>query len=248
MRPGRPSIYDTKLAAKEMLDNPRMHSRSLAMHGGCLQSTALRLLRKIELVPKKPSIIPHVLSKADKKRRVAVCLNLLKRHRRGNLFYRIITCDIIWCFYDNPDQSMQWVKRFEKSNPVQRKDIHGKKSMLTVFWCVDGPILWKLVPQGKSVDADYVYQELKEMVFNAEKSCGKGDKILLLWNIRRLHFAKETQEKLEELQSENPPQPAYSSDPAPSDYHLFRSLEHWLEGKQLRSEDDLKLELSVLFE
>ncbi|KIH65123.1 hypothetical protein ANCDUO_04557 [Ancylostoma duodenale] len=155
-RSGKPSIYDTKLATKEMLDNPSMHSRSLAMHVGCSQSTAVRLLRKMDLVPKKPSVIPHVLSKADKKRRVAICRDLLKKHRRGNSFHRIITCDEMWCLYDNPDQSVQWVKRFEKPSPVQRKNIHGKKSMLTVFWCIDGPILCKLVPQGKSIDADYI--------------------------------------------------------------------------------------------
>ncbi|KIH69475.1 hypothetical protein ANCDUO_00184 [Ancylostoma duodenale] len=49
MRPGRPYIYDTKSAAKKMLDNPRMHSRSLAIHVGCPQSTALRILCKMDL-------------------------------------------------------------------------------------------------------------------------------------------------------------------------------------------------------
>ncbi|EPB71878.1 transposase [Ancylostoma ceylanicum] len=171
-RSGRPSIYDTKLAAKEVLKNPQMHSRSLAMHVGCLQSTAVRLLDKMDLIPKKPSIIPHVLSEADKKRRVAFCRDLLKKHNMGSFFHRIITCDEKWCLYDNPDHSMQWVKRSEKPHPVHRKNIHGKKSMLTVFWCVDGPILWKFVPQEKSIDADYVCQELEEMVLNAEQ-CGR---------------------------------------------------------------------------
>ncbi|EYB91627.1 hypothetical protein Y032_0204g1906 [Ancylostoma ceylanicum] len=143
---------------------------------------------------------------------------------------------------------MQWVKRSEKTHPVHRKNIHGKKSMLTVFWCVDGPILCKLVPQGKSIDANYVCQELEEMVSNAEQCGRKRDQILLLWDNCRPHIAKKTQEKLKQLQMEVLPQPAYSADLAPSDYHLFRSLEHWLKGKQLQSEDDLKLELSAFFE
>ncbi|EPB65290.1 hypothetical protein ANCCEY_15647 [Ancylostoma ceylanicum] len=101
---------------------------------------------------------------------------------------------------------MQWVKRSEKPHLVHRWNIHGKKSMLTVFCCVDEPILWKLVPQGKSTDADYVRQELKEMALNAEQCGRKRDQIPLL------------------------------------------SLELWLKRKQLKSEDDLKLELSAFFE
>ncbi|KIH58966.1 hypothetical protein ANCDUO_10815 [Ancylostoma duodenale] len=184
MGPGRPPDYDTKSAAKEMLDNPQMHSRSLAIHVLCWQSTAIRLLPKIDLIPKKPSVIPHVLSKADKKRRVAICGDLLKKHRRGSFFRRIITCYGKWCLYDNPDQSVQWVKRLEKRDPVQRKNIHGKKSILIVFWCVYGPILWKLIPQWKSIDADYVCQEIRKSILLR--------KIMTFWNDRE-HFSKDWQ-------------------------------------------------------
>ncbi|KIH59623.1 transposase [Ancylostoma duodenale] len=218
------------------------------MHVGRSQSTALRLLRKMDLIPKKPSATTHVLSEADKKRRAAICRDLPKKNRRGSFFHRIITLDEKWCLYDAPDQSMQWVKRDEKPSPVQRKNIHGKKSMLTVFWCIDGPILWKLVPQGKPVGADYVCQEFQEMDSNAEKCGKKRDQISLLWDNCRPHFAKEAQEKLEEFYLEIFPQLAYNSDLAPSDSHLLRSLTHWLKGIQLRSEDDLKLELSAFFE
>ncbi|EYC11548.1 hypothetical protein Y032_0050g1968 [Ancylostoma ceylanicum] len=116
--------------------------------------------------------------------------------------------------------------------------------MLTVFWCVAVPILWKLVPQGKSTDADYGCQELEEMVLNAEQRGRKRNQTLLLWDNCLPHFAKKTQEKLKQLQLEVLPQPACSPDLAPSDYRLLRSLQHWPRGKQLKSEDDLKLELS----
>ncbi|EPB74176.1 hypothetical protein ANCCEY_06727 [Ancylostoma ceylanicum] len=81
------------------------------------------------------------------------------------------------------------------------------------------------------------------MVLNAEQFGRKRDQILLLWDNCRPHFVKKTQEKLKQLQLEVLAQPAYGPDIAPSAYQLFRRLEHWLKGKQLESENDLKLEL-----
>ncbi|EYB86498.1 hypothetical protein Y032_0278g1175 [Ancylostoma ceylanicum] len=86
------------------------------------------------------------------------------------------------------------------------------------------------------------------MVFNAEQCGRKRDQILLLWGNCRPHFAKKTQEKLEQLQLEILPQPAYNADLALLDYRLFKSLEYWLKGKQLKSEDDLKFEFTAFFE
>ncbi|KIH63693.1 hypothetical protein ANCDUO_06008 [Ancylostoma duodenale] len=123
LRSGRPSIYDTKLAAKEILDNPTDVEQESCNARCCSQSIAPRLLRKLDLIPKNPSVIPHVLSKADKKRRVAIFGDLLKKHHRRSFFHSIINCDEKWCLYDNPDQSMQWVKRFQKPHPVERKNI-----------------------------------------------------------------------------------------------------------------------------
>ncbi|EYC29869.1 hypothetical protein Y032_0005g2308 [Ancylostoma ceylanicum] len=86
------------------------------------------------------------------------------------------------------------------------------------------------------------------MVFNAEQCGRKRDQILLLWDNCRPHFAKKTQEKLTQWHLEVLPQPAYSPVLAPLDYHFIKSLDHRLKGKQLKSEDDLKLELSAFFE
>ncbi|EYB94453.1 hypothetical protein Y032_0171g299 [Ancylostoma ceylanicum] len=73
-------------------------------------------------------------------------------------------------------------------------DYSWKEECAHRFLVVDGPILWKLVPQAKSIDADYVCQELEEMVFNAEHCTRKRDQISLLWDNCCPHFAKKTQE------------------------------------------------------
>ena len=76
-------------------------------------------------------------------------------------------------------------------------------------------------------------KKIKEMVVGAERMGQKRDEILLLWDYCRPHFAKKTQEKLKELQVELLSYPEYGLDIPPSDYHLFRSLEHWLRREQL---------------
>jgi hypothetical protein len=43
------------------------------------------------------------------------------------------------------------------------------------------------------------------------------------------------------------PHPAYSPDLAPSDYHLFRSLEHFLRDKSFKNRDDLQNRLDFYF-
>ena len=45
------------------------------------------------------------------------------------------------------------------------------------------------------------------------------------------HTALKTQQQIEELEWELLPHPAYSPDVAPSDYYLFRSMEHFLRGR-----------------
>ena len=42
--------------------------------------------------------------------------------------------------------------------------------------------------------------------------------------------------------------PAYSPDLAPSDYHLFRSMEHFLRGKEFENNEDLKNHLDQYFD
>jgi histone-lysine N-methyltransferase SETMAR len=57
-----------------------------------------------------------------------------------------------------------------------------------------------------------------------------------------------TQAKLTELGWEHLDHPPYSPDLSPSDFHLFRSLEHWLNKKKFRNINHLRRELTTFFE
>ena len=63
----------------------------------------------------------------------------------------------------------------------------------------------------------------------------------------RPHISLKTQQKLRELEWDILTHPPYSPDLTPSDYHLFRSLEHYLLGEKFESEEHIKTSLLQFF-
>ena len=73
-------------------------------------------------------------------------------------------------------------------------------------------------------------------------------KVILLHDNARPHVAKVTQETIMELEWDVLPHAAYSPDLAPSDYYLFRSLEHYLRDKNFTNIQDLQNQLNFYFD
>ena len=127
---------------------------------------------------------------------------------------------------------------------MPKTDLHPKKVMLSVWWEVKGVIHWETLPNGCTITADLYCQQLDRV---AQKLKGKQDRIYFLHDNARPHVAKSTREKLLKLGWVKIPHPPYSSDLAPTDYHLFRSLSDHLRQKKFDNEDDLKTDLNDFF-
>ncbi|KAG5325204.1 MOS1T transposase, partial [Pseudoatta argentina] len=66
----------------------------------------------------------------------------------------------------------------------------------------------------------------------------RHDKVILLHDNARPHVAKPVKTYLETLKWEVLPHPLYSPDIAPSDFHLFRSMEHGLADRRFHSYEE----------
>ena len=103
--------------------------------------------------------------------------------------------------------------------------------MLSVWWGVRGITHWELLPNGYNITADLYCQQLGRI---AAKLQGKQDRVYFLHDNATPHVAKSTCEKLLKLGWITIPRPSYSSDLAPTDYHLYRSPSDYLREKKFR--------------
>uniref|UniRef100_A0A914D7V4 Histone-lysine N-methyltransferase SETMAR n=1 Tax=Acrobeloides nanus TaxID=290746 RepID=A0A914D7V4_9BILA len=60
---------------------------------------------------------------------------------------------------------------------------------------------------------------------------GAGKDLVFLDDNAKPHRPRQTQQKIQDMGWEHLEHPPYSPDLSPSDFYLFRSLEHWLRGK-----------------
>jgi hypothetical protein len=116
--------------------------------------------------------------------------------------------------------------------------------MLSVWWGANGIIHWEVLPNDSTITDDLYCQQLDQV---AEKLKVKQDRIYYLHDNARPQVAKSTCEKLLKLGCITIPHPPYSLGLAPTDYHLFRSLSHYLREKKFDDENDVKMDIAKVF-
>ena len=139
-----------------------------------------------------------------------------------------------------------------QSGTDKKPEIHRKKVMLCVWWDMKGIIYYELLEPKQTVTANLYSQQLIRLSEALEKKRpfgGKGKrKVILLHDNARPHVAKTTWATIENLGWEVLPHPAYSPDLAPSDYHLFRSMEHFFREKSYTDLQSIKKDVTQFFE
>jgi len=112
------------------------------------------------------------------------------------------------------------------------------KVLASIFGDQDGILLIGYLPKGQTISAEYdssLLVHLKDSL--KEKRCKKVTKgVMFLPDNAPAHRALATQKKLNYLGFQCLDYPPYSSDLAPSDYHLFCGLKKQLRGRHFSSD------------
>ena len=163
-----------------------------------------------------------------------------------------MTGDEKWVYYDNPQNKKQWLSPGQTSIQTPKRDIHGKKLMLCVWWDMKGILYYELLEPKQRVNSTIYSDQLRRLREKIEEKRpwnGHGARPIILLHDNALpHVAMETKETILELGWEVLAHPAYSPDLAPTDYHLFRSLEHSLRETSFENNQKLQNHLDLSFD
>lgn len=240
---GRVASVDNDHLRTIVEGNPRTTVRELAEIFSASISTVSVHLKQIGKVKKLDKWIPHELSEDQRNRRFEVCSALLLRNKNDPFLDRVVTCDEKWLLYDNRKRSAQWLDQTEAPKHFPKPNLHQQKIMVSVWWFAGGIIYHKFLDQGCSIDAKVYCSELEEMNIRLRdkqpRLINQRGPILLHDNARP-HVAQLTLQKLNDLGFEILPHPPYSPDLSPTDYHLFKHLDHFLHQKQFATKSDIE--------
>lgn len=252
-RSGRPSEFDEDRLNDLIHDDPRQTTRELAEKLGCGQTTVVRHLNTMGKVQKWGVWVPHELQDHHKANRMNICASLLARHRSAqdrhqSFLSRIVTGDEKWCLYVNFKQRKEWLSPQKQATPRPKPELHPRKTMLCVWWSMEGVVHWELLPRNQTVNAALYCAQLNRVRDRIQlKQPNRKHEVILLHDNARPHVAKLTQEALKTLNWEVLPHPPYSPDIAPTDYYLFRCLSNDLAGASFKTDAELEKWLEVWF-
>lgn len=237
----RSSISNDDLKALVESD-PRTTVREISCKVGVSAMTVSNHLRQIGKSKKLDKWIPHNLTEKQKLCRFEVSSALLLRNKTDPFLDRIVTCDEKWIMYDNRRRSAQWIDRHEPPKHFPKPNLHQRKVLITVWWSSKDLIHYKFLKCGQTITSELYCMEIEEMYqklkcINPALVNRKGT--LLLHDNARPHVAHSTIQKLNKLDIETLPHPAYSPDLSPTDYYFFKYLDKFLSGRTFLNVDDV---------
>lgn len=249
-RSGRPSDVNEDLLRQLIEEDPRQTLTEMETITGLDAVTISRHLKAIGKTSKAGIWVPYQLTDFQKSVRLTICKSLLSRHQNASFLDRIVTGDEKWVAYDNPKRKRQWLSRGEAPISTAKSNFRGKKVLLCVWWGMTGVIHYELLQAGQTVNAQLYCDQitrLNEKITEKLPALANRKGVILQHDNAKPHVAKRTQEKIKQLKWEVLPHPPYSPDVAPSDYHLFRSMQHYLVDKRFSSLEDAKKGLDYFF-
>jgi len=236
---GRPAVVDDDQILTLIENNPYHTTRETSDTKILYIShvSVIRHLKTLGYINHYDVWVPHNLTKKSLMDRISICDSLLKRNENDPFFKRIITDNKKWIVYINVERKKFWRKRYELPLITPKVGLHSKKVVLCVWWDWKGIVYYELLPHNQTI--------------NSDKYCSQLDRLKAATDEKRPELA--TRKGVVFHQEDNasclvaylvkngaiwlgcPTSPTIFTDLAPSDYHLFRSLQNSLNRKNFDS-------------
>lgn len=246
-RPGGSKRFLDEDLENLLNENSLQTQQDLAKQLGVTQQAISLRLKQLGMIQKACRWVPHILTLENKKRRYDTAVSLLTRFKKKNFLHKIITGDEKWIYYENPKRKKCWVRPGHPSATIAKRDIHAAKTLLCIWWDCVGIIYYEFMKPGETITSERYKSQLdrlNEALAKNRPFTGAGTRpVILLHDNARPHTSKITVDYLSTLGWEVLPHAAYSPDMAPSDYYLFRSLQHHLADEQFKTLDDVQKSL-----
>lgn len=168
--------------------------------------------------------VPLSLPNDQKRERIRICQHCLDMvgQNSDDFLHQIVVIDETWIHRHTP--------------PV----------LATVFWDSNGILFIDYVENGKTINSNY-FCALLDRLKNEMAEKRSHLSIFLQDNVPE-HKSTETLAKIHELGFKLLPHHPNSPDLAPSDYHLFKFLKRWLQGKRFATNKEVEREIDGYFE
>lgn len=241
---GRPSkkFEDEELQALLDEDNTQTQ-RQLAQALNVTPAAICDRLKSMGKIQKEGKWVPHVLTERNMENRKTICEILIQRFNRKSFLHRIVTGDEKWIYFDNAKRKKSWVDPGQPSTFTIKRNIHGMKALLCIWWDQKGVLYYELLKPGQTITAERYREQLMALNRSIKNKrpewATRHGKVVLLHDNARPHVAKPVKDTLEVLGWDVLPHPPYSPDVAPSDYHLFRSMAHGLSDQHFNSFEEV---------
>ena len=164
---------------------------------------------------------PHLLTAANKSKRINLARDLLCLLRDKKKWPRIVTGDETWIYLNNIGKT-EWLLPGEEPTVGIKRQIGDKKLLLKVFFSTSGVHFAEFQPEGETITAQVMCTALDAVA--QELQADEQHPAWVHMDNARPHIAKTTQNRLANLHLHAAPHPPYSPDLAPCDFYLFGHL------------------------
>lgn len=243
-RPGQPKKFEDEELQALLDENSCRTQKELALVLNVDQTTIGKRLHAMGKIRKLGKWVPHQLNENQLNARITACRKHLAGHNKHSFLSRIITGDEKWVYYENPKRKASYVDPGQPSTSAPKREIHCNKLMLCIWWDQKGVVYYELLKPNETVTADRYRRQLNELAKKLNEKrpliARKHHKVLFHDDNAKPHRANIVKEKIKRLGWDHLDHPPYSPDLAPSDYHLFRSMQTSLADVRFRNAEEVR--------